>query len=351
MAWDPQRIYEARFAWSPHKESAFGTVLADAKFTHSCQPLGFDPPGITRTFRSDAGRAWGGSEHATTRAITRQGVAYPFNVELSALLAAHIMGCCLGKVTTTPGGTGPPAAYSHAIIFQDPLVDGLQLPSSGHWFKPADDLGLKTKGAVCSGFSLSYTQGQPIVTLNSNWIGNGDYTAIDISPIPALDTDVIMGTLFEKDLDILLGAHGAATSIKDRVAAFSLDIGNGVDGTEKYFAGCGLYGGKAWQGKRTIVPSLTIFAKATDDILALFTGDTEQELIFRFIGDLITGTDYMKVDIDIPAVHFGTPLKIGAQGDFVVWQLAPGDEGVFKLSAHELVTITVVNKEAAFLTV
>jgi len=350
MAYNPQRIFESAFAWSPQKETGFGTAVIDALFTHGCQPQGFDPPSITRTFRSDAGKAWGqGADRATTRAITRQDIAYALNFELSALLMAHVASCCMGKVVSTPGETGPPAAYSHVITFQDPLVDGLDLASTGHWFKPADDLGIKTKGAVCSEFSVAYSLGQSLISLNSNWIANGDYVNADLANVPALDLDTVMGTLFEKGLDIQLGPVASPVSIADRVAAISLQVGNGVGETEGHYPGTGLYKGRAWQGKRIINPSLTVFAKETDDILTLFAGDTVQELKIVITGDLITGTTYFSVTIDIPAVHFGNPLKIGAQGNFVAWELTPGDEGVFQPAAAEPITITVVNKEPDFL--
>jgi len=331
MSYIPQRIFESAFAWSPQAETAFGTQVADAFFTHGCQPQGFDPPGITRQFRSDAGKAWGqGADRVTTRAIIRQDIAYALNFELSALLAAHVAGCCMGKVVSTLLAAGPPAAYKHVISFQDPIIDGLDLPSTGHWFKPADDLGLKTKGAVCSEFSLGYSAGQPLISLNSNWLGNGDYVNADLAAIPPLDTDVIMGTLFEKGLDIRLGAPAAATSIADRVAAISLQVGNGVGETERHYPGTGLYGGRAWQGKRIINPSLTVFAKATDDIHTLFELDTEQELEIEITGELITGTSYFSVLIVIPSLQFANALKIGAQGNFVAWELSPTDEGVFQ---------------------
>jgi hypothetical protein len=350
MSWTPQRIFEAAFAWSPQKETAFGTEVVDALFTHATQPLGFDPPSITRQFRSDAGKAWGqGADRTTTRAIMRQDVSYGLNVELSALLMAHIASCCMGKVVTTPGATGPPAAFSHVITFQDPLVDGLDLPSTGHHFKPADGLGIKTKGAICSEFSLSYSAGQDIIGLNSSWLGNGDYANADLASVPALDTDAVMGTLFRKGLDIKLGAPGALASIADRVAAISLQVGNGAGEVDGHYPGTGLYKGRAWQGKRIINPSLTVLAKATDDIHTLFANDTLQSLQIVITGDLITGTTYFEVTIDIPAVHFGSPLKIGAQGNFVAWELTPTDEGVFQPAAAEPITITVVNKEEDFL--
>lgn len=349
MGYTPQRIYEARFAWAPFIESAFGTVLIDAKFTHATQPQGFDPPGIARQFRSDIGKAWGGTDRATTRTTIRQDLSYPLNFELSALLVGHIAACCLGADTPTLKAAGPPTAYEHVITFQDPLVDGLDLPSTGHWFKPADDLGLKTKGAVCSDFTISYTQGQPVVNLASNWIGNGDYVNVDIASVPALDLDAVLGILAEKDLVIKMGAPGSLADISDRVAAFSLQVGNGVGETEKHFAGTGLYAGRAWQGKRIINPSLTIYAKATDDILDLFEDDTVQGLEFTWTGDTITGSEHFKLKIEIPALHFGNPLKIGTQGNYVVWDLSPGDEGVFQPTAAEPITITVENEEATFL--
>ncbi|MFA5056664.1 MAG: hypothetical protein WC485_01000 [Opitutaceae bacterium] len=350
MAFNPQRIFEASFAWSPQKETAFGTAVADALFTHGTQPTGFDPPAVTRSYRSDAGKAWGqGADRATTRSVTRQDVAYNLNFELSALMLAHLASCCMGKVVSTQLAAGPPAAYQHVITFQDPLVDGLDLPSTGHFFKPADDLGLKTKGAVCSEFSLGYTRGTQIVNLSSAWRGNGDYVNADLAAIPTLDADTVLGMLFEGDLDVKLGTPGGAVTIADRVAAFNLQVGNGVGEMDGHYPGTSLYHGLAWQGQRIINPSLTMFAKETDDILTLCEGDTEQEIDINATGELITGTSYFSLAIVIPSVHFGTPQKVGAQGNYVAWELTPGNEGVFQPTAAEPITITIVNKEPDFL--
>jgi len=348
-SYSPQRIYEARFAWSPFKEATYNAAWNDAKLTHSCQPLGFDPPAIGRDFRSDAGKAWGGSDRATTRAVVRQNIAYSVNVELSALLFAQIAAFCHGVCETIELAPGPPAAYQHTITFLDPLVDGLNLPSTRHWYKTAPDLGTKVKGATCSGYTIQYTQSQAIVQLNSNWLGSGDYTSGDIASVPSLDTDAIMGTLFEKDLAIWLGPPGATVDIRERIAAFSLEVGNGIADSPRFFAGTGVYAGRAWQGKTTINPALTVFAKDVDDIRTLIEGDTVQELKLIWTGDTITGTYKFSISIDIPALHFGNAEKIGATERFVTHDLAPGDEGVFKPTG-EPITIVVVNKEPLFLT-
>jgi len=335
---DPQRTLESLFAWSPHKEATYGAVMADAKFTHATWLEGFEPPDLVKQFRSDANQAWRGTEFPTFRVQQRQGVSYPINVPLSAQLMAMIAGFSMGKVVSVETEAGPPAAYTHLITLQDPLIDGKQMPSTEQWFKAAADLGLKVKGAVCSSFSVAYARGNPNITLNSQWVGSGDYVNADLADVPALDAESLLGLLFEKDMVIKLGTPGSEGDISDRVAAVSIEIAGGAANTAwDYYPGTGLYAGRKLMGGRSVVPQLTLLAKETDDILTLLMGDTEQGLRVTWTGDTITGGEKFKVDIYIPSVHL-TAAKLGEQEGYVVWQLAPGAEGVFKKMATKTIT-------------
>jgi hypothetical protein len=348
---DPQRTLESQFAWSPNKEATYGAGLADAKFTHATWLEGFEPPDLVKQFRSDANQAWRGTEFPTYRVQQRQGISYPLNMPLSAQLMALIAGFCMGKVASVETAPGPPAAYTHTITLQDPLVDGKQMPSTNHWFKAAEELGLKIKGSVCSSFSVAYARGNPNITLNSQWVGNGDFVNADLAAVPAQDAESALGLLFEKDMDVKLGTSGAEVSIADRVAAVSIEIAGGGGNTAwDYYPGTNLYAGRKLMGARSVVPQLIVLAKETDDILTLLLGDTEQGLRVTWTGDTITGAEKFKVDIYIPSVHL-TAAKLGEQEGYVVWQIAPGAEGVFKKTATEYVTVVVENKEATYLTV
>ena len=326
----PQRVHESRFAWSPNKESPYGTALIDAKFTHATWLTDFNPVKIANEFRSNARAAWVGQEFATTRSKTRQRISYPLNFELSALLAGHLFSSVLGKVVTTQLDAGPPAAYQHIITLQDPLIDGLQLPSTGHWFKAAEDLGMKTKGATCASMSVAYARGNRICQLNSNWLGNGDYVKADLASIPALDLDAVLGPLFEGDLDILFGASGSEGSIKERVAGLSLSLDNGSGADDwAYGPGGKLFRLNSWVGTRQIVPVLNFLADDPDDFLTVYEGDSERGLKFVWEGETITGGYKFKVEIYVPAIH-PSDAGITERAGLVVWDLNPGGEGVFQ---------------------
>ena len=349
MTWIPQRTYESRFAWSPNKESAYGTVLADAKFTRSSILSGFDFPEISKTFRSNAGALFKGHEFPTEREQVRQDLRYAVNAELSALLFGQVAAFCLGTDSPTLLETG---VYEHVIIFMDPALDGRDLPSTGHYFFPSADQDTTTKGAVCPNFSVSYTRGQPLCQIASTWIGSGEYDNAAPSPVPDLSTAAEMGYLFEKDLEITLGTPGGEVSVKDRIAAFSVEFSNGAaDKAEAgYYAGSGLYRGRLWTGARQVVPKFTMLSIDTDDLLTLFTNDTTQGLRITWEGALLGATKKHKIDIYIPNIKFGGPWKsIEVNGEAAV-EISPGAEGVFKTPATEICTITVQNAEAAYLT-
>lgn len=345
----PQRTYESRFAWSPHKESPYGTALADAKFTRSSGLSKFDLPTISKEFRTDQGQMFMGDEFPHNREQVRQDVRYEVNSELSALLFGQIAAFCLGTDSPTLLET---SVYEHVIIFMDPALDGRDLPSTNHYFFPSADQDIWSKGAVCSNFAVSYAKGQAVCQLNSSWIGSGDYNNAAPEPVPDLSTPAEMGYVFEKDLDILLGTPGGEVSVADRIAAVSVEFSNGAaeKAADGYYPKSGLYRGRFWMGARSVVPRFTILSIDTDDLLPLFTNDTTQGLRVTWEGALLGATKKHKIDIYIPNIKFTGPFKpIEVNGETAV-EIAPGSEGVFKTAATEICTVTVQNAEPTYLT-
>lgn len=347
-AFNPQLKYLGRFAFGPFKEATYNAAWNDAKLTRSVAPLGFDVPEVVKEMVDNEEEAWKGSEFATEEFQTRQAIDYPLNFKLSALLAGHCAAFSMADVTTTPLGVGPPAAYSHSIIFQDRIVDGHDLPSTRHWFKPAEDLGMKISGAICNSWGISYTRGQPVINLASSWMGAGQYANADIASVPALATLAELGYLREAGLDILIGTPGGEVSVAQRIASVGIEISNGLAADYSYYPGTGLYKGRAWMGRRVVTPSLRLLADVTDDIFGTgmpFGDDDLQGFRITVTGDIITATDRHKLDIYVPNMRYRR-AKIVEDGNFVAWDLQPK---TFQPSAAEVCTVIVQNTEAAYL--
>lgn len=347
---NPQRVHETRFAWGPFIESAYGTALADAKFTHATWLTDFTPPNPQKEFRSNARAAWVGTEFPTTRTAYRQRIAYPLNFELSAQLAAELFGMVMGKVSTAQADAGPPAAYNHTFTLADPLVDGLLLPSTGHWFKLTPDVFCKSKGATCSRAGISYARGNRICALTSDWLGNGDFVDATLAAVPSLDDDDALGPLFEGDLAVSFGAAGAGADVSDRVTAVSIEILNGSDNDDwAYGPGSGLYRGWNYMGTRIVRVAVGLSAEDTDDIRTKWDADTECELELTWTGATIVNAEKFRVVVTVPALKFGA-ATIGERSPFVVWNIESGDDGVFDNEVDEVITVLVENKEATYLT-
>jgi hypothetical protein len=347
-AFNPQLKFFGRFAFSPHKETSYGAGLADAKFTRSTTPLGFDDPEVVKTMVDNEEEAWKGSEFATEEFQTRQAIDYALNFRLSALLAGYCAAFSMADVDTVLLDAGPPAAYKHTIIFQDRVVAGHDLPSTGHWFKPAAELAKKIFGAVCLNWGVAYTRGQPVIQLNSNWSGSGEYLNADLANVPALDTVLALGYLREAGLDIKIGTPATEVSVADRVASISLDLANGLEADYGYYPSTGLYRGRAWMGRRAVTAALRLLASATDDIFGTghpFGDDDLQGLRIAVEGDVITATYHHNLDIYVPNMRYRR-AKVIEEGNFVAWDLQPK---VFQPSAAEVATVVVQNTEAAYL--
>jgi len=347
-AFNPQLKYFSRFAFSPKKETAYGAGLADAKFTRSTTPLGFDDPEVVKTMVDNEEEAWKGSEFATEEFQTRQAMDYAANFRLSALLAGYCAAFSMGKVNTVLLGAGPPAAYQHTITFQNRVTDGHDLPSTGHWFKPAAQLAKKIYGAVCLNWGIAYTRGQPVIQLNSNWSGSGEYSNADLAAVPPLDTVAALGYLREAGLDIKIGTPAGEASVANRIASVSLDLANGLEKDWSYYPGKGLYAGRAWMGRRGVTASLRLLASATDDIFGTghpFGDDALQGLRITVQGDVITGAYHHNLDIYVPNMRYRT-AKVIEEGNFVAWDLGPK---VFQPAAAEVATVVVQNTEVAYL--
>jgi hypothetical protein len=91
---------------------------------------------------------------------------------------------------------------------------------------------------------------------------------------------------------------------------------------------------------------MSVWAKDTaDDILTLLLNNTAQSLQFECPGANAAND---KLTILIPYVKF-EKAQIGQQDDWQMWQLSAADEGLYVSGGSELITLTVINSEAAYL--
>jgi hypothetical protein len=343
---EPQRAFDINWLFSPRKESAYGTALADGDLSQHVVANSVEVGKIAKFFRSDLDRFGKGHEFATELEELARDLRRSTSFDASSLTTAWVAAFCLGKVATTqPNPGGNPTAYDHVITFADPTTTK-HAPTTTVYEEFTADLKRRLVSLACNDFSLSGRARDP-VQLAANWIGSGETVDGALAPIPALaQQSFFLGA----DTDILLGPQGAPISLKDRILDWSVSVTQNLDSELGYHPGSGKFRGRIWFGPRRINAALTILARESDDILTLFLNDNIQELQIILTGDVIgPGPEVHRALIKLPAVRI-TGFDDALEGNHIVYRLEINETGVLKQTGLEPLEITVTNTEPSFLT-
>jgi hypothetical protein len=343
---EPQRAFDITWLFSPRKESAYGTALADGDLTQHVVANSVEVGKIAKLFRSDLDRFGKGHEFATELEELARDLRRATSFDASSVTTAWVAAFCMGMVSSSqPNPGGNPTAYDHLITFADPATTK-HAPTTTVYEEFTSDLKRRLVSLACNDFSLSGRARDP-VQLAANWIGSGETSDGALTPIPALTAQSFF---LGADTDILLGPQGAPVSFKDRVLDWSLSVTQNLDSELGYHPGSGKFRGRIWFGPRRINVGLTLFARGSDDALTLFLNDSIQELQIILTGDQIgPGPETHRAFIKLPAVRI-TGFDDALEGNHIVYRLEINETGVLKQTGLEPLEITVTNTESAFLT-
>ncbi len=343
---EPQRALDVTWAFSPRKESAYGTALADGDLTRRVVANAVELGKIAKLFRSDLDRFGKGHEFATELEELARDLRRSTSFDASSLTLAWVAAFGMGKVITTqPNPVGNPTAYEHRCIFADPLVTK-HAPTTTVYEELTADLKRRLVSLACNDFAISGRAREP-VQVAANWVGSGSTSDGALSPLPALTAQSFF---LGADSDVLYGPQGAPVSLKDRVLDWSVSVTQNLDADLGYHPGSGKFRGRIWYGARRAAASFTVFTKQTDDIVSLFLNDTVRELQFVLDGDVIgPGPEKHHAIIKLPAVRI-TALDDAQEGNHIVFRVEINESGVLKQGSNEPIEITVTNTESAFLT-
>lgn len=343
---EPQRAFDVTWLFSPRKESAYGTPLADADLTLRVVAPAVEVGKVSKLFRSDLDRFGKGHEFATELEELARDLRRTTSFDASSLTVAWVCAFTLGKVVTTqPNPGGNPTAYDHLFTFADPTVSK-HAPTTTVYEELTADLQRRLLSLACNDFALSGRARDP-VQLTANWIGSGATSDGPLTPLPALTPQSF---LLGADADILFGPQGAPVSLKDRVLDWSLSVSQNLEADLGYHPGSGKFRGRLWYGPRRVSAALTFFAQESDDLLTLFLNNTLRELQIILSGDTIgSGPEIHRVLIKLPAVRI-TALDDALEGNHVVYRVEINESGVLKQTGLEPLEITVTNTEPSFLT-
>ncbi|MGH9777580.1 MAG: hypothetical protein ACRD5I_04140 [Candidatus Acidiferrales bacterium] len=343
---EPQRAFDVAWAFSPRKESAYGTALADVDLTRRVVANAVELGKISKLFRSDLDRFGKGHEFATELEELARDLRRSTSFDASSLTLAWIAAFGMGKVVTSqPNPGGNPAAHQHVFTFADPLVSK-HAPTTTVYEEFSPDLKRRLVSLACNDFSVSGRAREP-VQVAANWVGSGASSDGALSPLPVLTAQSFF---LGADTDVLFGPQGAPVSLKDRVLEWSVSVTQSLDADLGYHPGSGKFRGRIWYGPRRVSAAFTLFARESDDVVSLFLDDTLRELQFVLDADVIgPGPEKHRAILLLPAVRI-TALDDAVEGNHIVLRVEINESGVLKEGSAEPIEITVTNTEPSFLT-
>ena len=315
---------------SPNKQSTIGEVMADTALTRTQRFDGSAVLELKQTRRSDKEMAGKGTEFATDGQVTAWDTSFSFKAELDDWLAAWAFAFAMGKDTVT----GSAAPYSHAIAFDETTT---QAPVTCVYLEDTSALKYKAQDMAVSDITLTIPA-RGACTLETSMIGSGRWTdGAMVSGPPALTAyQYLLGS----DCSLMLGAHGATTTLVGRHMSTTLKVSTGV--VNHTAPGGGLFGIFLRTGLRKVSFQTTIAATNTEDIRTLLENDTEREITWN----IASGAS--SLNLDIPYVHLKT-AKLGVSGNMVVWQIEGDETTIFNKTGSGVLAATVVNSAASFL--
>ena len=331
MPYETQQPHLVRnLVLSANKQTTFGTALLDASLTYRERQ---DPGAfvsIPKQFYTDIERAGKGHAWPTLRQKTAQMTEAQINMEVDAFKAGWMLAQVLHKVATS--GVGP---FTHLFTFEQATRIA---PVTTLYCEDTADIKFKVPD-MC-GVSLSISGGERgVLQAQLQMQGSGRVSDGAIGGLPALAAPAL---LLGSDTDILLGAPGAAASIKERVRSWSVSLASGA--VQHRAPGGGMFSSFAKIGLQRATVQLAIAAKNVDDIrAALHLNDTLQELQINTNSGAAA-----QLNIKFPNLYFQAPT-LASDGTELIWNLTASEQEVMKGAALNLVELTAINSQATYL--
>ena len=298
------RNYQFKWAFSPTKQSAYGTPLADGVLTTASYIQGPDLAQRTPSLVRDNGQFGRGDEWARTQEIDVWDLALARKMDLNPLLAGLFAGFGLGAVTTTTPLAG---VYQHVFKPIDSLST-LQLPAMTVVEEAIANTGVKKKiqDLVVNDFEIS-GEGRNRLQIAANLKGSGQWANSTLAmPAPAAG-----GFLRMKDGLFELGPFGGAfTNMSSLLERFSVKWNNNLADEDGYILGSGFYRGRHEIGLSR-EPSFDFDLLQVTDGQELDRLDANTNLKARltFTGGVISGAHNFTLIIDMPDLHYKTVEK------------------------------------------
>jgi tail tube protein len=351
MSFQPQRMYDVKWAFSNKKQVDYTTLVADNDLNQHLAVIGADVAEVGRTSYSDDKQYGKGHEFPTAfRELTRE-MKLSRTMDLSSLMAGWAAAFGMGNVVVSqPNPSNNPTAFRHVVTFFDASL-GKQVPVTTIYeqvlAQPSFERRLES--LAVSDFTIT-GKSREVAQLQLSFVGsgkttNGSMTVPSLTPVSVFDSG---GLVFK------LGPQGAPVDLSSRLLDFTVKVTQNLDLQNAYSPGGGLYASRMWAGaRRATFDAQLHLDSANTDLLDDFINASLLEVSFKFSGDLILAGQPEKHDCEIkfPAVRISA-LPVSAQGDLLVYRISAGDTDVYKDAGgtpNEPLQITVTNTVPAYL--
>jgi hypothetical protein len=331
--YEPQHISARNLVLTPNSQAAYGTPVIEADLLERARFDGQAFASITPTFWDDGALSGRGHEFPTERD--------PIKWDTALQIARHVddwfAGWMLAQVLQAYSVTNVGAVYTH--VFK-PLSATRQAKATTVYFEDSAVVKYKMPDLVGVELTVAIPEDGP-VTAQLSLTGSGRWTDGAFGgALPALAARTL---LLGSDADVLIGASGAAASIKPRLRKAQWKVTRTIEIHRA--PGGGLYAVQANVDQQRASFSFVIRAKDTEDAAeprTLMIANTLREVQIN-----VNSGAAAQLNCKFPNCKVRTTPVM--DGKYLAWQIDAGDQDLVKVGANEIIEVTVINGQAAYL--
>lgn len=334
-----QRAREFQFAFSLNKQSAIGTGITAANINKSLPIRGY--PASMMEFPdkvSDKDTYGKGHNFPTYVDVIDKRLVIPSRefdmTQHSALFAAAFV---MGSLSSSqPNSATAPTVYDHSFTFQSPATNPNCLFTS-FIEKQGSEYQNRIDGAVINSYTLKADRKQHVML---GWEGFARTQSSNATSMPSLVGSQSFFKLLNADIRFAASGGSYATAVSAEVLSFDLKVTQNAkpwwlpgapSGQEALLS-------KALIGDQLASGSLVCFIDAARR--NLFLNQTECELRFTMVGDLIAGGYYNQVQITFPHVKIASEA-FSVIDDQIAYTFTFSEETILKGTSDPYMTFAV----------
>ena len=332
--YEPQHISARNLVLTANRQNAYGTAVIEADLLERARFDGQAFASIVPTFWSDDPLSGRGHEFPTERDPIKWDTALQIPRHVDDWFAGWLIAQVLQEYSVTNVG----AVYTH--VFK-PLSTTRQAKATTVYFEDSAAIKYKMPDLVGVELTITIPESGP-VTASISLQGSGRYTDGALAGgVPALASRTL---LLGSDADVLMGASGAAASIKPRLRQAQYKITRTIE--IQRAPGGSLYAVQANVEQQRASFSIVIRTIATEGAAeprTLMIANTLREVQIN-----INSGAAAQMNVKFPNAYVKTTPVM--DGKFLAWQIDAGDQDLVKVGANEIIEATVINGQATYLT-